>query len=89
MTGDDAVRARVREVLLELAPLKAAGIDGDTRLDADLGFDSLELVEATAVLEDEFGLPEVGDDDATGVETVADVEEVVLAKLGAKVGERG
>ncbi len=79
------VRDRVRAVIMDLAPLRATEVDADTSLRLDLGYDSLGLLELAGVLEAEFGL-EAGDDDYD-VDTVHDVEQVVLAKSGASRAE--
>lgn len=76
------VRERVRVVILEMAPLRPAAIEGVSKLRGELGYDSLSLLELAGELEREFTLP-AGDEDESGVETVADVEGLVLAKLGA------
>ncbi len=79
------VRDRVRAVVMDLAPLRAISVDADTSLRLDLGYDSLGLLELAGVLEAEFGLA-VGDDDYD-VDTVRDVEQVVLAKREASRAE--
>jgi acyl carrier protein len=85
LIGKDAteteIRARVRALVLAAAPVKAGpAADGAARLVGDLGYDSLGREELVALLEDEFtGLrvPETAFD----IETVADVEDVVVRLL--------
>ena len=86
------IRARVRELVLEAAPIKPeragdadAHTDGHARADlgADLGYDSLGREELAALLEDEFpGL--TVPDEAFEIRTVADVETLVLRSLAVR-----
>ncbi|MEZ5077274.1 MAG: phosphopantetheine-binding protein [Solirubrobacterales bacterium] len=76
-----AVRARIREVILEMAPIASAEAAASASLTVDLGFDSLRLVELATALEDEFGLAEADEDDVAGIETVGDVEDLILRLL--------
>lgn len=79
--GADEKRLRVREKIAELVSLPVWRIDGAMNLTADLGLDSLQLYELAAALEDEFGLPELKEDEVGDIETVADVERRVLELL--------
>lgn len=84
-----AVRTKVREVVLAMAPVQPQRIDGATLLAGELGYDSLGLVQVAATLEDEFGLTDAGDEGVIDVETVADVEERMLGLLGPAATARG
>ena len=79
-----AARDRIRAVVGDMAPLKGEAVEGGSRLQMDLGYDSLGLLELAQALEHEFGLPPVLEDDAEEIETVADVERVVLRMLGER-----
>lgn len=74
-----AVRRRVRELVRELAPNPVKHAGADTRLEEDLHYDSLALVNLAVCLEREFEL--VGFAESQGMdialETVGDVEAVV------------
>jgi acyl carrier protein len=41
----------------------------------DLGVDSLDLVELSMALEDEFGIEEMGEEDMANIKTVGDLLE--------------
>jgi acyl carrier protein len=71
--------AAVRELVAEMSPLGIAEIEPHTALVAELGFDSLGLVELLIVIEDRFGLPPLEDHELLGLERVADLEALVLA----------
>jgi acyl carrier protein len=84
---DDGVRARARAAVIEMAPIQDAEVTGGTELAADLGYDSLGLVHLASILEKEFGITDAADEDAIGVETVADVEERLVRLLSERAPE--
>lgn len=69
--------------------LPEARISAELTLRGDLPFDSLQLYELAAELEDEFGLPELTEEDVAGIETVGDVERRVLELLPPVAGADG
>ncbi len=74
-------RARVRKQIAELAGEDPSAIEPAMTLIGNLAFDSLQLYELAARLEDELGLPELREDDVASIETVGDVESCVTALL--------
>jgi acyl carrier protein len=89
---EQAIRAQVREVLLELAPLQGQPVPDDPQQPApelvnDLGYNSLALLEAVVVLEEELGFMLTGDDEAIAdIRTVSDVQDYVV-RLAARAGD--
>ncbi|HEY1623292.1 MAG TPA: acyl carrier protein [Streptosporangiaceae bacterium] len=81
---EKVIRAHVREVLLELAPVQDPPDKPVLELEADLGYNSLALLEAVVALEEELGLILIDDGSVASITTVADVEDYVvrLAQLG-------
>lgn len=79
MESDTEVRARVRSIILELAPETGPPPGGNPRLLEDLSYHSLAMVELAFALEDEFELPPM-DEQAVNenIRTVSDVEDYVL-----------
>jgi acyl carrier protein len=75
------IRNVIRGVILELAPLAAAGPLDELSLVGDLGYHSLALLELAFALEDEFGLPPMDEERAQRIQTVEQVEEYVLDVL--------
>jgi acyl carrier protein len=73
VTAEDALGAKVCEVVARLAPVSVAEATGPDRLVEDLGYHSLALLELAIELEDLFGLPPLEEQTAFGIETVADV----------------
>ena len=77
------VRARVRELVRALAPRPVESVDSSARLEADLLFDSLTLVELAVRLEQEFSLPDFEEQAMDlEIETVGDVESFVENLIG-------
>lgn len=81
-----AVRERVRAIAVELAPMSPVAVTASSRLVADLGYDSLGLLELAAALEHDMALAEISEDDATGVETLGDAQDLVVRLLGWRDG---
>ena len=52
-------------------------ISADTSFVDDLGADSLDVVELTMALEEEFSLPEISDDELKKIATVGDLVDYV------------
>lgn len=75
--NENDVLAKVRELLGEFE-VEADDVTMDAEFEA-LGLDSLDLVELSVKVEDEFGL-EIEEDDLKDVVTVGDAVRLVLAK---------
>jgi acyl carrier protein len=82
-SGGSDVEALVLHVLAELAPHPAATPRPETLLVADLGFDSLGLIELVAILEHAFGLEPLHDDKLLGTESIGDLLRLVTGALAA------
>ncbi|HVW47410.1 MAG TPA: acyl carrier protein [Solirubrobacterales bacterium] len=78
-------RLRVRAKVAEIAGVAPADLRPEMSLTGDLPFDSLQLYELVAALEDEFGLGEIDEAELARIETVGDVEARVLELLAAEV----
>ncbi len=52
-------------------------INADTSFVDDLGADSLDVVELTMALEEEFSLPDTPEDELTNIHTVGDLADYV------------
>lgn len=80
------VRERVTAIVAGVAPLETAELSGESLLVADLGYDSLALWELLAALDRDFGFTIAPDGEE--IETVADVEALVLESLRNQGGVR-
>ncbi len=54
-----------------------------TSYEDTLGADSVDLVELSMSMEDEFGLEEIGEDEVSGLKTVGDTVNFLVSKLNA------
>jgi acyl carrier protein len=76
----------VLEIVRELAPSGVIEVEPDTTLVAELGFDSLGLIELLVALEDELGLPAIDTQAMGKMDRVADLERIVReAQSGASL----
>ena len=53
----------------------------DTTFEDDLGADSLDIVELSMALEEEFGVSEMGEDEISAITTVGDLVNYLQNKL--------
>lgn len=68
---------RIQKLICEQFVVDADAVTMDTAFVDDLGADSLDVVELTMALEEEFSLPEVSDDELKKLVTVGDLVEYV------------
>ncbi|HAK95598.1 MAG TPA: acyl carrier protein [Planctomycetes bacterium] len=76
MTKEE-IESQVREIIVEKFQVAPEKVTVDAKLDADLGADSLDLVDLMMILEDKFSL-EISDDQAEKIKTVGDVIAYIL-----------
>lgn len=74
--------AAVRELIAEMSPLGVTEVTPGTALVAELGFDSLGLVELLIVIEEQLDLPPLEEQGPIELERVADLEALVSAARG-------
>ena len=70
---------RLRAVIAEQFSISEDSIDMDTSFADDLGADSLDVVELTMALEEEFDMSEVDEESVAGFATVGDVFRFISA----------
>ena len=71
----------VAKLLSEQFGMEPADITAETSFE-DLGADSVDIVELSMALEEEFDIEEMGEEDLTNVSTVGDLVNYLKAKLG-------
>ena len=71
---------KVAALLAEQFSVDADSITMETSFE-DLGADSLDIVELSMALEEEFGVEEMEEDDLSGIATVADLVRYLKGKL--------
>lgn len=77
---NDGVTARVKRVMAEQLGVSESEIDMGTRVIEDLGADSLDVVELSLAIEDEFAF-DASDEEIEKVRTVGDIVVLVQEKL--------
>lgn len=79
--GEETLSADTRAVMLdvvrELSPSAVSELRPDTELIAELGYDSLGMVELLVALEDALDLPPLDTEVLGDTEKVADIERIV------------
>ena len=80
-TLTDTETTKVQDILMGQLQISREQITPDARIEADLGADSLDMVEIAMKAEEEFGLT-LPDEEAEKIVTVDDLYEVVGTLLG-------
>lgn len=68
---------KIRDIICEQFDMNPDEITRDSKFVADLGADSLDVVELTMSLEDEFHLPEIPEAELKAIVTVGDLVDYV------------
>lgn len=68
---------KMRKIIAEQFMLEENEITEATSFESDLNADSLDIVELTMAMEEEFDLPEVPEEELTSIRTVGDLVEYV------------
>ncbi|MEF9970814.1 MAG: acyl carrier protein [Oscillospiraceae bacterium] len=68
---------KIQELICEQFVVEPEAVTRATAFVDDLGADSLDIVELTMALEEEFSLPEVSDDEIKSIVTVGDLVDYV------------
>ena len=71
------------DLISEQFGVEADTITMDTTFTDDLGADSLDIVELSMALEEEFGVSEMSEEDIAGIATVGDLVNYLQSKLDA------
>ena len=71
---------KIAALLAEQFGVEADSITMDTSFE-DLGADSLDIVELTMAVEEEFGLENMDEDDLSGISVVVDLVNYLKTKL--------
>lgn len=72
---------RIQKLICEQFVVDEEAVTMETSFVDDLGADSLDIVELTMAIEEEFSLPEVSDDQLKGIVTVGDLVEFVSRSI--------
>lgn len=72
---------KVASVVAEQFSVELNSVSMETTFE-DLGADSIDVVELTMALEEEFEIGEMGDEELAGVASIGDLVDFISAKLG-------
>ena len=74
---------KLSELISEQFGVEPDTITMETTFEDDLGADSLDIVELSMALEEEFGVSEMGEDEISSITTVGDLVLYLQNKLDA------
>ena len=74
---------KLSELISEQFGVEPDTITMETTFEDDLGADSLDIVELSMALEEEFGVSEMGEDEIYSITTVGDLVHYLQNKLDA------
>ena len=80
---DEAIFEEVRTLVAEQLGVDKSMVTANASFEEDLRADSLTLVELLMALEEKFELPDIPEEDADKIKTVADVVNYIEAKKGS------
>lgn len=72
---------KIRDIVSEQFSLDPERVTEETDFLEELGADSLDVVELAVSVEDEFGIPEIGEEDILKIHTVGDLVAYVRRVL--------
>lgn len=72
---------KLAKLLAEQFGVDESSVTMETSFTEDLGADSLDIVELTMMIEEEFDLGEIADEDLESLNTVGDVVELISSRL--------
>ncbi len=81
---DEAILEEVRTLVAEQLGVDKSIVTTNASFEEDLRADSLTLVELLMALEEKFELPDIPEEEADKIKTVADIVNYVQAKKAAK-----
>ena len=74
---------KLSELISEQFGVEPDTITMETTFEDDLGADTLDIVELSMALEEEFGVSEMGEDEISSITTVGDLVHYLQNKLDA------
>ena len=72
---------KLQSLIADQLGVDGSGITMDTNFEEDLGVDSLDIVELSLALEEEFGIGEMSEDDLASIKTVGDLVRYLQKQL--------
>lgn len=72
---------KLKSLIAEQLGIDTGNITLDTSFEEDLGVDSLDIVELSMALEEEFDIGEMSEEDIASLKTVGDLVQYLQSKL--------
>ena len=72
---------KLKVILAEQFNVDEDSITAETSFEDDLGADSVDILEVSLALEEEFGVEEMGEEDLSGIHTVGDLLRFLQDRL--------
>lgn len=72
---------KLKELISEQMGIEAGAITLESNFEEDLGVDSLDIVELSMALEEEFDIGEMGEEDLANIKTVGDLVNYLQKQL--------
>lgn len=72
---------KLQSLIADQLGVSEASITMDTNFEEDLGVDSLDIVELSLALEEEFDIGEMSEEDLASIKTVGDLVRYLQGKL--------
>ena len=72
---------KLRSLIADHLGVDSSNITMDTNFEEDLGVDSLDIVELSMALEEEFDIGEMSEEDLATIKTVGDLVHYLQGKL--------
>ena len=73
---------KLKVILAEQFNVEADDITADMSFEDDLGADSVDILDVSLALEEEFGMEELGEEDLSSIRTVGDLLKLMQDRLG-------
>ena len=72
---------KLKELISEQMGIEASSITMESNFEEDLGVDSLDIVELSMALEEEFDIGEMSEEDLASIKTVGDLVNYLQKQL--------
>ena len=72
---------KLRSLIADQLGVDSSNITMDTNFEEDLGVDSLDIVELSMALEEEFGIDELTEEETSSISTVGDLVRFLQGKV--------
>lgn len=79
--SNEEIFKTMQELVAEQFAMEPDEVSMDSSFEEDIGADSVDLVELTMAMEEEFDVGEIQEEDLSGLKTVGDAVRFIAGKL--------